>query len=88
MSKQELMKKGWYYGLASRFSDHYFVKINEDEIRSRCGQINMTMLKGKNISALKLFDPKATTESNLCKSCKYLLLQDEEHTRLLEPHRY
>lgn len=86
--KQQLSKKGWYYGLASRFSDHYFIKIEKDDIRSRCGQINMSMLKGKSITELKLYDPKATTEKHLCGSCVHLLLQDAEQKRMLEPFRY
>lgn len=84
--KQQLLKKGWYNGLESRFSNHYFVKIDHDDIRSRCGQINMKMLNGKGITELRLLDPKTTID--LCKSCKYLLLQDDEHKRLLEPFRY
>lgn len=85
MSELEI-KKGWYLGLASRFSDHYYVKIKIDEIRSRCGQINMKMLNGKSVTTLKLFDPKSNR--NVCQSCKFLLTQDEEHKLLLEPYRY
>jgi len=80
------MNKGWYLGLSSRFSNHYYVKIKEDEIKSRCGQINMKMLNGRSVSTLKLFVPKS--ERNVCQSCKFLLTQDEEHKLLLEPHRY
>ena len=84
--QQQLLKKGWYYGLNSRFSNHYFVVIKKDDIRSRCGQINMKMLKDNSVKSLKLIDPNST--KNLCKSCKYLLTQDDEHSRLLEPFRY
>lgn len=84
--EQQLMKKGWYYGLNSRFSNHYFIVIKKDDIRSRCGQINMRMLKDNNVQSLKLIDPKS--KKSLCKSCEFLLEQDEEHKLLLEPFRY
>jgi len=82
---QELLKKGWYSGLASRFSNHYYVIIKKHQIRSRCGQINMKMLNGKGVASLKLISPKS---KNICRSCEFLLEQDEVHTQMVEPHRY
>ncbi len=83
--EQQLMKKGWYSGLASRFSNHYFVTITKRDIRSRCGQINIKMLNGKSVSSLKLISHKS---KNTCASCKFLLEQDEVHTQMVEPFRY
>ena len=79
------LKKGWYCGLASRFSNHYYVKIKQDGIQSRCGQISLKMLRGEGISSLKLMK---TEIKNRCRGCENLLRQDEEHTRLIEPYRY
>lgn len=84
--EQQLMKKGWYNGLARRFSNHYFVTITKRDIKSRCGQINIKMLNGKSVSELKLINPKSA--KNICASCKFLLDQDEIHTQMVEPYRY
>jgi len=83
---QQLMKKGWYYGLNSRFSNHYFTSIQKDDIKSRCGQINMKMLKDNNVKSLKLMKPKS--KQHRCRSCEFLLDQDKQHTQMVEPFRY
>jgi len=78
------MQKGWYCGLNSRFSHHYYVKIKQDDIQSRCGQISLKMLKGKSITTLK----PTKTKNNLCQGCKNLLMHDEEQLTYVEPYRY
>ncbi len=80
------MRKGWHTGLASRFANHYYIRIKQDDIRSRCGQISLTMLRGNDISSLKLMKEDST--NNICQGCKNLLQQDEEQKLHVEPHRY
>ena len=84
MSEQE-MEQGWYCGLASRFSNHYYTKIKKDDIQSRCGQINLKMLRGQSVTSLKPANPNSR---NNCRGCQNLLNQDKEHETLSEPHRY
>jgi len=81
------MNKGWYAGLSSRFSNHYYVKLRTDKIQSRCGQISLKMLGGRGLEALKPMNTK-TKNNNMCRGCQNLLKQDEEQKLLLEPHRY
>ena len=76
---------GWYCGLATRFTNHYYTVIKKDDLKSRCGTINMEMLRGKTVSSLKLIKFKS---KNICASCKNLLEQDEGHTKKVEPFRY
>jgi hypothetical protein len=85
--KQE---NGWYCGLATRFSNHYYVVIKKDDIKSRCGQINMRMLRGKSVSSLKLISSKTDFDemTNRCASCKYLLEQDKVQRTEPQPFRY
>ena len=78
------MQKGWYCGLNTRFSNHYYTKIKEDDIQSRCGQINLKVLKGKSITTLK----PTKTKNNLCQGCINLLMHDEEQLTYVEPFRY
>jgi len=78
------MNKGWYAGLSSRFSNHYYVKLRTDKIQSRCGQISLKMLDGKGLNALKPMKSKY----KLCGSCQHLIDQDKEQKLLLEPFRY
>lgn len=78
------MKKGWFTGLASRFSNHYYVKLKQDNIQSRCGQISLRMLNGRGLDTLKLMKSKY----KLCGSCQHLIDQDSEQKMLLEPFRY
>ncbi len=78
------MKKGFYCGLNSRFSNHYYVRLKTDDIQSRCGQINMRMLRGESVKTLKLTKSK----DNRCQGCVNLLKQDEEQKNFVEPFRY
>ena len=79
--------KGWCSGLNPRFSNHYYTKIKPDDIQSRCGQINMKMLRGQSVTTLKLINLKVKN-NKMCRGCQNLLKQDEEQLLLVEPHRY
>ena len=80
------MKEGWYKGLSSRFSDHYYLVISKTDVKTRCGQVTMTMLSDQYTDELKLFVPK--NKQNLCGSCINLIDQDKYKQEFEEPHRY
>lgn len=77
----EIKEDGWYDGLGSRFSKHFFKK--SEQARSRCGQIRKEIISEFKLTGLYLV-AKPDDVKNIkkikhkCGSCEVLLKGDIE----------